>query len=97
MKKKIISLLLAAAMTFSGSAVTANATQTRAYYYNRNYLLTKFGMDDIVAAAMLQLGKNKNDLHYSEAWCADFVSDCAMIAGVSDVIPPNGKVSELYK
>lgn len=79
------------------SAVTANATQSAAAKYSRAYLLTGNKASDIATVALVQKEKKKADLGYTEAWCADFVCDCAYLAGASDVIPTNGSVSGLYQ
>ena len=99
-KKKIYTGLIAAALIFAQlplCTVTANATQSMAARYLRTYLLTGNKAVDITAVALAQKGKTKANLGYSEAWCADFISDCAYLSGASDVIPANGSVSGLYK
>lgn len=45
---------------------------------------------------MAQKEKTKSQLGYSEAWCADFVSDCAKLAGLSNIIPRHGYCGTLY-
>ncbi|MDD7664513.1 MAG: SH3 domain-containing protein [Lachnospiraceae bacterium] len=79
------------------SAVTADATQSAAAKYSRAYLLTGNKASDIAAVALVQKEKKKADLGYTEAWCADFVCDCAYLTGASDVIPTNGSVSGMYQ
>ena len=99
-KKKICRLILAAALIFTQlpmGTVTANATQSAAAKYSRAYLLTGNKASDIATVALVQKEKKKADLGYTEAWCADFVCDCAYLAGASDVIPTNGSVSGLYQ
>lgn len=99
-KKKIYRLILVAVLILAQlpvSAVTANATQSAAAKYSRAYLLTGNKASDIATVALVQKEKKKADLGYTEAWCADFVCDCAYLAGASDVIPTNGSVSGLYQ
>ncbi|HAP03914.1 MAG TPA: hypothetical protein DCQ87_08010 [Lachnospiraceae bacterium] len=99
-KKKICRLILVAVLILAQlpvSAVTANATQSAAAKYSRAYLLTGNKASDIATVALVQKEKKKADLGYTEAWCADFVCDCAYLAGASDVIPTNGSVSGLYQ
>ena len=99
-KKKIYRLILVAVLILAQlpvSAVTADATQSAAAKYSRAYLLTGNKASDIAAVALVQKEKKKADLGYTEAWCADFVCDCAYLAGASDVIPTNGSVSGLYQ
>ena len=67
---------------FFVSLTTVNATQVRTGYYNRSYTLGNNQADNIVAVAQAQMGKTKAQLNYTEAWCADFVSDCASLAGI---------------
>ena len=97
--KKLISLLLVLTVLFTSlvfASVTVTATQSKAYNFNRNYTLTGNPIDDIVAVANAQNGSTKADLGYTEAWCADFVSDCAELAGVGDLIPRDGYCGNLY-
>lgn len=99
-KKKIYRLILVAVLILAQlpvSAVTADATQSAAAKYSRAYLLTGNKASDIAAVALVQKEKKKADLGYTEAWCADFVCDCAYLTGASDVIPTNGSVSGLYQ
>ncbi len=99
-KKKICQFIIAAALIFAQlpmGTVTANATQSAAAKYSRAYLLTGNKASDIATVALVQKEKKKADLGYTEAWCADFVCDCAYLAGASDVIPTNGSVSGLYQ
>jgi len=65
--------------------------------FNKSYNITGNGASDIVAVAKAQVGKSRDELGYTEGWCADFVSDCAKIAGIStSVIPFTGGVSIMY-
>lgn len=72
------------------------ASQSKSQNYSRNYSLTGNGADDIVAVAQAQMGKTKAQLGYSEAWCADFVSDCAQLAGQGSKVPFDGYCQTLY-
>lgn len=97
--RKLISLLLVLTVLFTSlvfASVTVTATQSKTYNFNRNYTLTGNPIDDIVAVANAQNGRTKADLGYTEAWCADFVSDCAELAGVGDLIPRDGYCGNLY-
>ncbi len=64
--------------------------------YNRSYSLNGTQQDNLVAVAEKQIGKKMRSF-YREAWCADFVSDCAKLAGLSDIIPFNASCYYLYK
>ena len=66
------------------------ATQNKTYNYSKGYSIQGNGADDIVNVAMAQVGKTGAQLGYSEQWCADFVSDCADLAGQGSAIPRNG-------
>ena len=74
----------------------AHATQTRKNNFSTSYTLTGNGAQDIINVAMAQIGKTGSDLGYSEEWCADFVSDCADLAGQGDAVPRTGAVSNEY-
>ena len=72
------------------------ATQTRKGNFSTNYTITGNGAQDIINVAMAQIGKTGSDLGYSEEWCANFVSDCADLAGQADAVPRTGAVSHEY-
>lgn len=92
--KKLLALVLV--LVFVLSAITAvEATQSRYENYSKNFTLTGDSATDIVNVAVAQLGKTKADLGYTEPWCADFVGDCAKLAGVSEAVPLQGGVSYL--
>lgn len=80
--------------------ITASATQTRSGNFSKAYKRTGNPANDIVAVAEAQCGKNGRNLGYSEEWCADFVTDCARLAGDGGV-PYNynnrGSCISLYK
>ena len=85
-----IALALAAAMP-----AKAFATQSKSgNFYSAS--LSGNGASDMVAVAQAQNSRSQSSMGYTEGWCADFVSDCAKIAGQSDAIPFNGGVSNLY-
>jgi len=100
MKKRMVSFFTSLLMIFSLAAVmpsmSASATQDRSANFSKSYTLTGNGANDIVAVAMAQKDKTKAQLGYTEAWCADFVSDCARLAGISNKIPANGYCGTLY-
>ena len=78
------------------SALPVSATQSRTSYFSGGYSLTGNGAADMVAVASAQVGKTKSNLGYSEAWCADFVGDCAKLCSQSDAVPLYGGCSGLY-
>ena len=100
MKKRMVSFFTSLLMVFSLATImpgmSASATQDRSANFSKSYALTGNGANDIVAVAMAQKDKTKAQLGYTEAWCADFVSDCARLAGISNKIPANGYCGTLY-
>ncbi len=62
-------------------------TQDRSSYFNKNYTLTGNPAKDIVIVAKAQLDVDLESA-YTEAWCANFVTDCARLTGMSDTIIP---------
>ena len=76
--------------------LSVGATQDRTSYFNKNYTLTGNPIDDIVAVAQAQANRTKAQMGYTEAWCANFVGDCASLAGLGDIIPRNGYCGTLY-
>lgn len=76
--------------------VRIQASQSRSSYFNKSYTLSGTQADRLVAVAQAQLGKTKSQLRYTEAWCADFVSDCANLAGLGGQIPFDGYCQTLY-
>src|SRR5574344_114525 len=77
------------------NSINVEATQSKSENFN-SVTLTGNYADDIVAIAKAQEGRTQSQMGYTESWCADFVSDCAKIAGISNLIPFNGLVSSLY-
>lgn len=86
-KLRILYILILAINIF---AMPVYAFQSKASNFSKNYSLTGNYANDIVAVAKAQIGKTQSNLGYTEAWCADFVMDCARLTGMSDsVIPYN--------
>ena len=91
--KKQIRILLVFVMLMSLLSINISiveATQNRTANFNKNYSLNGNGVNDILNIAAAQLGKTGSQLGYSEQWCADFISDCAILASQSDAIPASG-------
>ena len=70
-------------------------TQSRPEGFSRGYALTGDGAADVVSIALAQENKTGAEFGYSEEWCADFVGDCALLAGQSAAVPPYGGVAGL--
>lgn len=94
MKKKItlkgkmvtgFAMMLATVMMFT---VNVSAAQNRSSNYSKNYKLNGTQAQNVVAVAKAQIGKTKSQLKYTEAWCADFVLDCARLANVPNTVIP---------
>lgn len=77
-------------MSFNVTPLIVNATQNRSGNFNKNYLLSGNGAEDMLSVASAQLGMTGSQLGYSEQWCADFISDCAILANQSNAIPAAG-------
>ncbi|MDE7312112.1 MAG: hypothetical protein K2N87_10935, partial [Eubacterium sp.] len=92
----VLSMVFGVSAAYVPGTVRIQATQNRTYNYSRNYTLNASGADNICAVAQAQIGKTSSDLGYTEAWCADFVADCAQLAGAGSSIPRNGNVGSFY-
>lgn len=75
--------------------MTVHATQSRSENFSKSYSITNDGATDICNIALAQYMKTGSMLGYTEAWCADFIADCAKLAGQASAIPANGVVSGL--
>lgn len=94
---KSVAVMMIACTLLIISVVFAGATQSKTQNFNKNYTLTGNQVNDIVNIAIAQIGKKGSSFDYTEHWCADFVSDCARLAGVpSSVITYTGGVSNMY-
>uniref|UniRef100_UPI00192E5482 leucine-rich repeat protein n=1 Tax=Eubacterium cellulosolvens TaxID=29322 RepID=UPI00192E5482 len=70
-------------------------TQSRTDHFAGGYTITGDGAKDILSVAEQQEGRREADFGYSEAWCANFVSDCALIAGQDKAVPADGLCKSL--
>ena len=98
-KKTIIKIVMLTVLTLVLETFlpsTVFALQDRTYNFSKP-MLTGIGATDMVQIAQSQNNRNQNEMGYTEAWCADFVSDCARIAGQSKAIQPNGVVTDMYE
>lgn len=103
--KRIVCILLTFMLLLNiGSVASAKKTdippitpktQSRSSNFSTSYTLTGNGAEDVVAVAFAQLGKTGSSLGYTEEWCADFVGDCAKLAGQKDALPLYGAVDGL--
>ena len=90
MRKRFLEILLCFTVLISLFPMHVYATQSRSYNFSKNYTLTGNYANDIVSVAKAQLGKTQSQLGYTEAWCANFATDCARLTGMPDnVIPYN--------
>ena len=72
-------------------------TQSRTSGFLKNYTLTGDGASDMVAIALAQEGRKGSQFGYTEEWCANFISDCAILSGQTDAVPQYGGVPGLYE
>ena len=97
-KKTIVKIVMLTVLTLVLETFlpsTVFALQDRTYNFSKP-TLTGVGATDMVQIAQDQNNRTQNQMGYTEAWCADFVSDCARIAGQSRAIPPNGSAGQMY-
>ncbi len=96
--KKIVSVCFGLALFMTGifcPQMQVSATQSRKDNFSTDYTITGIGAQDILNVAVAQTGKTGKQLGYTEEWCADFVSDCADLAGQSAAVPRYGQVTGL--
>lgn len=77
-------------LMLSVGVVSVGATQNRYYNFSSGYSISGNGANDMVSVAAAQVGLTGSQLGYSEQWCADFVSDCAILVNQSDAISAAG-------
>lgn len=77
------------------ATINVSAQNYMSANFSKNYTLNGNGADDMVEIARAQLEKTGSQLGYTEQWCADFVSDCAVLAGQTDAIPHQSSCSVL--
>lgn len=65
--------------------------------FNLEYTLGSDPIENLIAVAEAQIDKTKSDLEYNTAWCSYFVSDCARLAGLENVIPGRSSTAGLYQ
>ncbi len=96
--KRVVTYLLVLLVCVSAvwcNPRTVYATQSRIGNFSRNYTLTGNPATDICRVALAQEGRT-DELGYTEAWCADFVSDCAILANCQYAIPQTGGATTMY-
>lgn len=94
--RRMYTLILAALLIASMLPASASAHQNRTSNFSDDYELTGIGATDMVAIALAQEGKTGSQMGYSEEWCCNFISDCAILAGQADAIPAYAYCSGLY-
>lgn len=94
----IMSVVIALPITSSAADVdkASTGTQSKSGNFSKSYSISGIGATDMVNIAKAQNEKTQGSFGYTEAWCADFVSDCASLAGQSSAIPFNGVVNSMY-
>lgn len=99
--KKVISIIITVVMLIgifpiANLDLKASATQDRSYNFYNDYEYNADPGQYMVNIALAQLGRSQSSMGYTEYWCADFVSDCARLAGQTDAIPANSYVPTLW-
>ncbi|MBO4432236.1 MAG: fibronectin type III domain-containing protein [Clostridia bacterium] len=98
--KKLLATLLAVVMSFALTVndfmVDANQSVAHAGGFNTDYILTGDGASDVVLVASKQVNKTQEELGYTEGWCDNFISDCAILANQANAIPQGDAVSDFY-
>ncbi len=92
----VLSVVMVIGVMVIPVSIQASATQSASGGFSSGYTLTGDGFTDMVNIAMAQNEKTQSEIGYSESWCADFVSDCARLAGQEAAIPFNGVVQSMY-
>lgn len=94
----ILAILLAVPMLLTSVSLQGYALESRTENFDLSqYIPTGDPVTDICNIALLQSGRTGSQFGYTEAWCADFVSDCAKLAGQSTAVPANSWVPSLYQ
>ena len=75
--------------------INVSATQSRTENFNKTFNLSGNQANDICSVALAQYQRTGAMFGYTEGWCADFVSDCAILAKASSAIPATGGVLNL--
>ena len=99
--RRITALCMSALLVFAccsvGFTFDANAaeielamsqTQNQSHKFSKDFTLTGNYADDLITVANAQMGKKQAELGYTEAWCANFVNDCARLTQMPDNIIP---------
>lgn len=97
--QRVLSCMLAVMLVVLMSpavVLEADALQSRTGNFLKTYTLTGDGAADMVAIALAQEGRTGSEFGYTEQWCANFASDCAILAGQTKAVPANGSASGLY-
>lgn len=93
---KVVFIIMSMVLCFEMLSIMPNlkvsATESKSENFSTNYTLGDDPAQNIVNIAFAQEGKRGSQLGYNEDWCADFVADCAKLAGQSLIIPANGRV-----
>ena len=92
----IISLVTCFVFIVPNLMIAVNATETRYYNYSTDFKISGDGAVDMASVGLAQKNRTKSSLGYGEDWCADFVSDCAVLAKQATAIPFNGTVAALH-
>lgn len=92
--RKIVSFLLCVVLIVTLLPVSAYANQSRYYSFSTAYAASSDPAVYITNIAKAQAELTEQDLGYSEPWCDNFISDCAILAGQEKAIPQAGDVND---
>ena len=81
-KKKMVSILILVLILIF--PLNVSATQSRTGNFNKSFTLSGNQANDICFCCIGAESQRTGAMFgYTEGWCADFVSDCAVLAGAS--------------
>ncbi len=93
--RKSLSVIFSLTIIMGISALYVYANQS-CYQNFSGYSLSGDPVSDMVNVASAQVGKRAYNFGYTEGWCDNFISDCAIIAGQASVVPQAGDVNDFY-
>ena len=93
---RIVAIVLVV-LTVICTLSTVSIAWDQVSYWSRASKFYPSDKDDIASVAEAQKNRPASDFKYPGAWCAAFVSDCAIKAGVTSVIPYDATCETLLR
>ena len=96
-KKRIVSLCITMSLIIGSLhiwMIRAEANQSRYQYFASGYSYNSDPATYMVNIAKAQIGRTQSEFGYTEGWCDNFISDCAIIAKQEAAVPQGGAVSD---